>query len=300
MLLSDHINQDVPLVKKGWRERYFVGKAHDSLVVDNERGKWNWHSKGLWGDLYDWGVFWRHLTPSDAYSLSHASEGASAVRAKVDLEPLDKQEFLHYNNVLLNSESGMKDMLRFRGLDRDTVAALKIGLTDRGNIISLPNIGPDGKMYSARFRAIKPWKDEFKNEWRYWSKKGSHPLYPYGYANLKGRKTLFIVEGEFKAAVVIQLGFDCIGTTSSGFMSSWKSYTDMYQRVVVLRDSYELTGVSFCHRIKQVCVHPDMTYVGTPQGYKAIDDYYRSYPEEAQAMLEGLDDFTGASWKPHS
>lgn len=49
--LVEIINQDEPLVQRGkaWR-----GQRHDSLQVSPDKGLWNWHSRGIGGDVLSW------------------------------------------------------------------------------------------------------------------------------------------------------------------------------------------------------------------------------------------------------
>ena len=273
MTLVELIAQDLRL-KPMSRGRYYVGVDHDSLVIDTKTGKWNWYSRGLWGDAKDWLEFWRGLSKDEAGRLAKKCE--QGVYSPEPPKPLNPAKFAHFALCIGNVRA--RRYLSKRGLDQATIDYSMLGYSK--GAISIPLIHKS-QIWSVRYRAISP-----KSKKRYWSEGGSRNIYPYGLPFLLGQETLFIAEGEFKCLSVNQMGFDCIATTGSTFMPGWTEFTKPYRRVVLLRDSYELAGLAMAKRVRQII--PNVIIQRIPDGHKAIDDFMLADYSKAKEFLNKL------------
>lgn len=269
MTLVELIAQDLRLRRSG---RYFIGVDHDSLVIDTKRGRWNWYSRGKWGDAKDWIMFWRGLPKDEAGRL--AKECEQGVYVPEPPKPLKMHKFAEFYKALPYSERALQYVAN-RGISEKWQIEARLGYNK--GAISIP-LMKSGELWSVRYRAISP-----RSKKRYWSEGGSRNIYPYGLPFLLGRETLFLAEGEFKCLIVNQMGFDCIATAGSTFMPGWTEFTRPYKRVVLLRDSYELPGLTMAKRVRQII--PNVEIVRIPNGHKAIDDFYIADPEKAKEFL---------------
>lgn len=280
MNLSDLIGQDITLEPVGFSKRYWRWKDHDSFIVDDERGKWNWYSTGAFGDEVDWLILYRNLPKSEAYR-----QADSVDHSKIERQPLDATKVTYAQERLENTVA-LKYLDR-RKLLSSTAKLFGVGYLS-GKIV-LPNYTGDRELVSVRYRCIYPSRDYNGEEIRYFSEPGSKPWYPYGlWVIPKSGKVLFIAEGEFKTMCVTQLGYPCIGTQASQFRPSWIEYLEGWDRVVFLRDTGEIPGIRTAVLIKRIC--PRVELIRMPRPYKAIDDYFVGEPVNCRTMLREIVD----------
>ena len=288
MTLSELIGQDIPLVKSGSSDRYWRGKEHDSLVIDNQRGKWNWFSKSLWGDARDWIVYWRRLPGTGVTSLVTQVDGYEASK----LPPQLNADTYRLQVALLNNRAA-RTYLHGRGLSDATIDLAELGYS-RGRI-ALPLFTQGGALVAIRYRYIKPYdgvRYTFEPLYgvRYTFERGSRPIVPYGLSIHPFMPlavgVLFITEGEFKCLSVIQAGYRCYSTSGTLWSPGWTSYAEEFPRRIYLRDSRDLGGIASANRMKKMI--PDLEVVRTPAPFKAIDDFFVAKPKEAKEFLQSL------------
>lgn len=288
MKLSELISKDIPLKRKGTSGRYWIGVTHDSLVVDDKRGKFNWHSRSQWGDAVDWLKFWRNLDEKEARAL--ATETLD--RVAYEPVPLNVEKIERYC-ANLHRQPALDFLHQRYGISLDNARWHLLGYTP-GKIV-IPNYSRGGLLLSVRYRLMNPRQGYLGNseqhvgnkEMRYFSEPGSQFTRPYGLWLLpKEGDLLFICEGEFKAIVVAQLGYKSLGTQGTSFSSSWLEYLEGWKRVVYLRDTRDLGGIVSASRMKKI--YPRIEIERIPGKHKAIDDLWVADPAKCCSFLEEI------------
>jgi hypothetical protein len=265
MKLSELIGRDISLSRKGQSDRYWTWTDHDSFVVDNEKGRWQWYSRDLWGDYVDW-LQERGLSLKDAIEQSK--------KIQVDQGVCEPAKLLE--RKILNAQTRVdfqkcQNYLKSRGVTRETATRFRLGFHNSGAIY-LPNYGPDGKLIACRIRFIQPLDSPSGRPTRYLSVEGSRYWYPYGLWTIpKSGNVLFVAEGEFKVMILHQLGCSAIGTQGSAFRKSWLEYLQGWDRIVYLRDSGEAPGLLSALRFKELCPRAE---IESTYPHKSIDDSY--------------------------
>jgi hypothetical protein len=275
MLLSELIGRDVELLRCG--SRYYRWKLHDSFVIDNVTKKWHWYSRSLWGDSFDWLKMFSALSDRESYLLAQQVNGAAPALAELDQEKIRRAQ--------ANMDNALWYLYQKRRLTAVTARKYRLGWV-RG-AVCLPNYSDSDELVSARYRKLRDWVNQNGRTVRYYSEPGSHPWYPYGlWVIPKAGDVLFLVEGEFKAMTVNQLGFYALGTQGTEFRASWTGYLDNWDRVVYLRDSRELGGLKSANKLKKI--YPRAEVVCIPRPHKAVDDYYKSDNLHCREFLERI------------
>lgn len=279
MRLSDIISRDIPLVKRG-RDGLWTSPVHDSLIVDDRRGKWNWYSRGTWGDAKDWLVFWRNIPIAEARRIASDPLVAPAVHLhrKLDFDLVTRA------CANLHSPPAVK-YLETRRISLEWADRFRLGYLP-GKIV-IPGYSRYGYLSSVRYRLMKDWVTPDGRIVRYYSMPGSRPWYPYGIWNLPASgHTLLIAEGEFKIITLRQMGYWSLGTQGMQFRPGWAPVLASWKRIIYLRDTRDLGGVVSANRIKKIL--PMAEIVRVPAPHKAIDDLWIADPEKARCFLADL------------
>lgn len=261
-------------------ERYWTSPAHDSLVVDDVRGKWNWHSRDKWGDAADWLVYWRNIPIKQAHEIS-GEIWAKTLQSHVTLS----HDIVTAACANLHNPNMWPAVayLEKRGISMQTAIDYHLGYR-RGKIV-IPNYSITGELLGIRYRLIRDWTDpETSRIVRYFSEKGSRAWMPYGLWKLppNGGYIVFATEGEFKSLIVSQMGFHSIDYKGTSFPLAQE--LKLWDRVVFLRDTRDLGGIVIANRVKKAVRRIEI--VRMPKPYKAIDDFYI---DDRQACKEFLD-----------
>lgn len=268
-MLSDDIGRHIELVRKGMGDRYYQWVEHDSFVVDNEKGLWHWYSRDQWGDYREF---------CKLFGYPHqAKEPVAAPKPKREIHPLDARPYANLHRSLMNNRT-LQSFIRERySLELPVMRLAKLGYSSKLDCISIPNFS-GGSLFSARFRRVA----SVNRRLRYFSAKGSRPIFPYG-LNMLGpnRDLLFVVEGEMKCLAVLQLGYNCISTAGTSFMASWVKYLSDFSRVVHIRDR-DHGGMASSVRIKKM--YPSVICTVTDD-VKSIDDLAVKNRDDACAFL---------------
>lgn len=272
-LLSDVIGRHIELEKKGSGDRYFNWVEHDSFVVDNEKRLWHWYSRDEWGDLSD---FYRK------FGIVHPTERLKETRRvrRKPITPLDGRLYANLHRSLMSRPRILAGIRERYSLETPVVRLAGLGYSTKLDAISIPN-PTNGVLLAARYRRL----NEPNPKLRYFSARGSNPLFPYGLDWLsENRRLLFLVEGEMKCLSVLQMGYNCLSTAGTLFRPEWVKYLAMFQSVVHIRDR-DRPGIWSASRVKRL--YPSAISVVTPI-YKSIDDMIVAEKQSAEAFLSSF------------
>lgn len=277
MLLSELIGQDIELVRCG--SRYYRWKLHNSFVIDDVRGKWNFYKDNQWGDYYDWLKFYRNLPDREAYALAKSVETARAPLVEIPAEKIRRAQ--------ANLDNVVGYLLNQRAIGVSTAKKFRLGWVS--GAVCIPNYSDSDELISVRYRLLRDRIAEDGRRIRYYSETGSRPWYPYGLWMIPrtGGDVLFLVEGELKTIVVSQMGFYALGTQGTEFRPGWTGYLAPWKRVIYLRDSRDLGGIRSANKLKKI--YPRAEVCCMPAPYKAVDDYYLSDPKQCLEHISEIE-----------
>lgn len=281
MRLSEIISRDLPLVRRG-SDRYWTSPAHDSLIVDDVKAKWHWHSRDKWGDATDWLVYWRNIPLEQARAVSAEPWAKTAQYQNALDEGIVADSCANLHNPSMFPAVAY---LEKRGISMQTAEDYNLGYK-RGKIV-IPNYSQDGRLVGIRYRLMHKYVTDDGHEVRYFSEKGSQGWWPYGLWKLppNGGYICFVTEGEFKALVVRQMGQYCIDYKGSGNFPIAQTLR-LWDRVVFLRDTRDLGGIVIANRVKKAVRRIEIQRM--PKPYKAIDDFYVGDRQNCQEFIDRI------------
>lgn len=261
--------------------KYMRGVKHDSLVVDVADQRWHWNSRGLSGDAIDWLTLVCSMVEEEAVAHLLASSPTRVAATeytapKKERKPIDfTSAALQYHQYLINNKLRTTQLMEERSLTVDALVLAVIGWYEvngqRG--WSIPYLrsrgsGCDGikiRLHghpTLRYRGIT----------------GSRfGLYETPYHHRMRKDLLFVVEGEFKALHIWQLGARAVATSNNMWASNKrkKEYRQQIRsfradEVYVVRDN-DLGGLKF---MTDVCeAVPNVIRLAPPPQWKGVDDW---------------------------
>jgi len=266
--LVDLVGQSFTIVGSG---RYLSTKEHDSLVIDVERQKFYWNSRGVWGDAYDWLMKVIGISYWEAREFLGEAELPSPPRIekKPERPRVDLTEFaMECHSVLLGDKGLMAELMESRRLTEQTVIRAHLGWHKRRRGWTIPYF------YGIKCFAMKVRLRQPDSKGKYRAVKGSKFSLPYITPPHKAMKKsrLFIVEGEFKALHIWQLGAPAIATSATAFRKEWAKLDEVQKarEVYVFRDN-DFAGLKFSESVMRAI--PRTTPLAPPPEYKGVDDW---------------------------
>ena len=258
---------------------YWRATQHDSLVVSQHH--WWWNSHGTSGDAIDWCRDQMHMTFHEAlnYLLGTAMSDHAANRATP--KPIAPPRNLawdaeEWHQGMLRSKSTIALLQRKRNLRLATILAAKLGWHPTMKGWSIPHWLHGNTDYCSGVKVRVLWKGEV----RYVSVKGSRfGLYmPPPLPNLDP-SMLFVVEGEWKALSIMQLGAYAVGCPAKHFLPKWWEHLSSrfgQATVYVVRDN-DLAGLVFLSKVRAAIPHA--LPLAPPITVKAVDDWIVTNPQ---------------------
>ena len=258
---------------------YCKAVGHDSLVVDGAKQCWFWNSRGEWGDAIDWLTKQRGLSFREALNYLLGDENPpQRPRARPAPPPVRNMELeaLGYYWNLATSSSAMTQLKRERNLRLSTIIACRLGWHPTMKGWTIPHWRHGSTDYCSGIKVRLA-----RGKLRYASVKGSKfELYmPPPLPNLDPTM-LFIVEGEFKALAVMQLGAYAVGCpANTRFRAEWGEYllSKFGQATFFAIRDNDLAGLVFLSRVRTIL--PYALILAPPLKHKAVDDWIAACPQ---------------------
>lgn len=262
------ISQTEPLRQPPHPEtQEWIGLNHDSLRVNPQKQAFFWHSRGIYGDVFDWYV--QVLSKPFSEALVELAKGALPATVipaipeprKARMPISDKLvERLHC--AMLRNPEAMK-WCEGRGLDELDVLRFRLGyieMRDIGPATVLP-VFADDQVVTIRYRAWNPRSQAEKYR----------PLF-VGYnahlingdeLNVMGPEVI-VVEGEFKAYNLIKRGYPTVGLMGAATCKTeWLDRFKNKRRVYVALDPDQIpANLSWVKRL--AAIHDDVRIVTLP------------------------------------
>jgi hypothetical protein len=273
MKLEKLIHQRYPLKWKGSSRRWMVPLAGEpsSLVVDTKHQRFFWYSRGLMGGTY----VWRRdvCGMSDAANVEATDFGTDVPEEPVKVAPPMRLARL-YHDALVNFDNPLATAyVTCRGIGKQAAVRFFLGCTDDyGGAISIPYF-TYGKLTGIKLRLIHDNKEGSK----YRAVSGS----TFGVYNYHPDYRV-IVEGEFKAIHLWQIGIDAMSIPAMGFRNDSVRELLFGKRYLYIRDN-DTAGLKSA--VDALTNGFDLVVTSTPN-CKAIDDYILK--EGVTSWLQGL------------
>lgn len=263
--------------------RYYRARQHDSLVVDTLRGKWYWNSRGISGDAIDWltqvcGLSFGEAVRRLRLENSHPEPqlGKLPARQRPQTEPVNMAiQALECHLALMNHKARAMALQRDRCLRLLTIQQARLGWYNDGYIAgwTIPHwlnpklrYGEHDYCSGIKVRCIE-------GPTRYRALPGSR----FGlYTPVTITNPTFIVEGEFKALHIVQLGGCAVATNANvggeSFRAEWvtKVVKSQLGLVFAVRDN-DLGGLAFLESVRRHIPHA--LALAPAAEYKGIDDW---------------------------
>lgn len=275
--IVDLIAEDYPLEESSGH--YWKAVDHDSLVVDGAKQCWFWNSRGEWGDAIDWLVKQRGLSFREALDYLLGSESAPQRPRARPGPPLVRNMALEaegYHQRLLTSPSTLRLLQRERNLRLSTIFYTMLGWHPEMKGWTIPHWRHGITDYCSGIKVRLA-----RGKLRYASVAGSKfELYmPPPLPNLDPTM-LFIVEGEWKALAIMQLGAYAVGCpANTRFRTEWGEYllSKFGQATFFAIRDNDLAGLVFLSRVKAIL--PYALTLAPPMDFKACDDWIAACPQ---------------------
>ena len=268
MKIEELIGRQFPLEWKGSSERWMVPVEGEpsSLVVDTKWQIAHWYARDFCGGTYLWALRFGGLSAEEARELITVRESPSPARI---IERMPMAETIRWH---ISITGHARRYLYNRGITDAAISHFMLGSTYlHGESITIPHIGPEG-LTGVKLRVIE-------GEGRYRSIPGSS----FSLYNISERSRV-IVEGEFKAIALWQIGVPAIGLPAGG-LTERVSEQLKGMSLIFMRDN-DRAGFSAAWKAKAIM--PELKIVSTPSE-KAIDDYL---------LKEGVTEWVRTSFGP--
>lgn len=209
----------------------WVGVNHDSLKVNQEKMAYFWHSRGLYGDVFNWcidvlGETWgeavRNVTEW-VYGYGATIQTKTPVYVppapKPALEPISFRLVDRLHEMLLRTPAAL-DWCYRRSLTLEDIKRFRLGFieshADVGPVTVIPIIN-NGEVATIRYRAWKP-KDDMGKYMPLFCGRNAHLINADALVD-KGDSVL-VVEGEFKVFHLMKRGFPVVGIMGASTMKA--------------------------------------------------------------------------------
>jgi len=275
--LAELIEQTYELESDG--PRYWRAREHDSLVIDERKQRWYWNSRDLGGDALDWLTEVCNLTFKDALNRLRLREGATARLARLPVsEPKPKNmtmEALQYHQALISHKGRALTLQRQRSLRLATILRARLGWYEDGMIAgyTIPHwTEPPPSHRPLKWQVCLGIKLRcVQGPKRYRALPGSR-FGLYTPANLATAPMVFIVEGEFKALHILQLGGVAVSCTCKCFTPDKAEKLSQLRQTAIfcVRDN-DLGGLEFVGAVRQYL--PQVILLAPAPGFKGVDDW---------------------------
>lgn len=252
--------------------RYWRSIEHDSLVVDvgNVPHRFYWNSRGLSGDAVDWLILVFGLSFKEAVHRLGLETTVHLVHRPARLPTADKAtnmavDAICYHQALLSHKAQAMSLQKRRGLRLMTILKARLGWHTEWGGWTIPYFVGDGDNFCSGIK-VRLLRGRIRYRALPESRFGLYQPVP-----LQG-PTVFIVEGEFKALHVIQLGGVAVATNNRGFRQEWASkFTSKFRPTIyVIRDN-DLGGLVFLKTV--FAALPKVTPLAPPPSCKGVDDW---------------------------
>jgi len=260
--LEKLIHQRYPLKWKGSSKRWMVPKAGEpsSLVIDTKFQRFFWYAKGLVGGTYVWMRDVLRMPEIDVLRDSFDTIACD------EASPPTENDVGRYHYALMRYGKGASYIIG-RGIGKRAAEHFRLGYSDEyDGSITIPYY-LDGELTGIKLRVIS------REGIRYRAVAGSKfSLYN------KGR---VIVEGEFKAIHLWQIGIEAMSLPAMGFNND-HIRARLQGQYLYMRDNDKAGFMSALCGLKHGL---DLVVTSTPS-HKSIDDYIIS--EGETSWLRGL------------
>lgn len=206
MTLVQAISQDFALYGSG---RYLRAKEHDSLIVDTQKQRFYWNSRGLFGDLYDWLVKVKKINPREV--PKQEGDLFDEIHLVVsDVQKPDQDLVSIFNKRAFETDY----WTTYRGYTKETINAFRLGYT--GQWATIP-IFFDNQFLNFQCRKNSP------KMVKYWYE-GVGP-HPFNFGILPVTDWVIITESPVDTIMCRQNGLPAVSQTSGASYSSlYKHY----------------------------------------------------------------------------
>lgn len=219
------------LVKEdyGYKEgsRWGHSEEHDSLVIDAEKLRWFWNSKGIHGNTFD------YLTKVRGYSDDQAKDFLKAHKFSISVSVSEEENTPTPYEALVDylwiEGKKNRDYWYRRCLTDETIDRYRLGYFDEWYSIPV--------YMNGEFRNFQLRRDIPEKKIRPWYR-GVGPLI-YNSAILKFVDRIFITEGPVDAILLNQLGYPAISHTggANGWRDEWFIYFTSINNIVYIADN---------------------------------------------------------------
>ena len=253
MRIEELVERQFPLEWKGSSHRWMVpvGGEPSSLVVDTKWQIAHWYAKDFCGGKYLWALHFGGLSEEEARGIIKVRERLSPVRI---IKRMPMAEVIRWH---VSITGHARRYLNNRGITDAAINRFMLGSIHlHGESITIPHIGSVG-LTGVKLRIIE-------GIGRYRSIPGSN----FSLYNTSERSRV-IVEGEFKAIHLWQIGIPAMSLPAGGFTEYIADRLKGKGSLVFIRDN-DKAGFSAAWKAKTMM--PELKIVSTPSE-KAIDDY---------------------------
>jgi hypothetical protein len=252
--IEELVAKQFPLEWKGSSRRWMVpeGGEPSSLVVDTKWQIAHWYAKDFCGGAYLWALHFGGLSEEEAKELITVREKQSPVRI---LRRIPMANAIRWH---VSITGHARRYLHDRGITDAAIDHFILGSCYlHGESITIPHFGSVG-LTGIKLRVM-----EADKQGRYRSIPGSS----FSLYNASERSRI-IVEGEFKAIHMWQIGIPAMSLPAGGFT---EHIVDQLKGkdLIFVRDN-DRAGFSAAWRAKTIM--PGLKVISTPSE-KAIDDY---------------------------
>lgn len=249
--------------------RYWRSVEHDSLVVDSDRQKFYFNSRGLSGDAIDWCVLIGGLSFKEAVAYLGGVDRSFNPRPRpTPSKPVNMAvDAIHYHQSLLSHKARAMALQKERGLRLATILKARLGWYAgvMGGGWTIPYFVGDGDNFCSGIKVRL-----LQGDIRYRALPGSR-FGLYQPVPLQGPR-VFIVEGEIKLLHLVQLGGVAVATNNRGFRREWASKLTSKSGLVIyaIRDN-DLGGLIFLETVRSAI--PGAIPLAPHPSYKGVDDW---------------------------
>ena len=224
MNLVDLVREDFGISGNG---RWLRSDIHSSLVVDSEKERFYFNSRGIRGTIFDYLVYVRGISANAAKELVKTNSAGMPTYEEGGLQI----KFEKLVNLFHASGKNDREYWYKRKLTDGTIDRYRLGNYDGWNLIPIYNNG-----YFVNFQCRKDTPEKRIN---FWYKDADFKPVLYNREVLTFVSGIYIVEGMVDCILLNQLGLPAVCSTNgaNSWNSGWIKYFSKIKSIVYVADN---------------------------------------------------------------
>lgn len=251
-------------------EKWAKASIHDSLVINKEKGKFYWNSKGIVGGPLDYLMKVRGLPYYQArdYLSSFVGYESPTTEVKADVDVVSYPILV---NIMWTNGIDNRDYWYRRCLTDHTIDRFKLGWYNDWYLLPIFTEGV--------FRNFQMRKDKPNKQIRPWYK--GVGVLPFNFDIIETSNVIYMTEGPIDAILLTQLGFPAVSNTggAGGFKQEWFKYFIKTEEVIYIADN-DSAGRLGAERVANILGQYKVKIVsfdGFPDHYDTVDFFRDGY-----------------------